>query len=159
MDKLATLWGEQKKKPLITFEKLARGLRYYYGESILEKVRGKQYTYVVVMDIAALLGFDPMSEIPEGARRNEALALSGATSTAGSQQDEVHVSESVGRGEEFRGPMEGCRGAGEGLWGGGEGFVDAKEQFGRGGSRILKWGAKILKKKLKKSNIVSIFEG
>ena len=65
-DKLAKLWGVLKKKPAMTFLKLSRGLRYYYGKSVLEKVRGKNYTYEFVMDIATILGYDPVCENHSG---------------------------------------------------------------------------------------------
>lgn len=68
-DKLAALWGEQKKKTNMNFAKLARGLRYYYGKSILEKVRGQQFTYQFVMDIDAILANDSDGEASEGGGR------------------------------------------------------------------------------------------
>ncbi|KAL9964399.1 hypothetical protein ACROYT_G028034 [Oculina patagonica] len=129
-DKLARLWGEHKKKPTMNFEKLARGLRYYYGKSILEKVRGKQFTYEFVMDVAQILGYDPVEEIPEGVEMNTQLANSGITSAEVLRQDESHVPGSAGLGEGFRGMMEGCGGAGEGSWGTGEGSLGTGEGFG-----------------------------
>lgn len=69
-DKLAALWGEQKKKTNMNFAKLARGLRYYYGKSILEKVRGQQFTYQFVMDIDAILANDSDGEASDGGGRS-----------------------------------------------------------------------------------------
>lgn len=123
------LWGEQKKKPAMNFEKLARGLRYYYGKSILEKVRGKLFTYEFVMDIAAILGYDPVGEIPEGVERNAAFASFEVTPAAVFQQDKLPVPGSVGQGEGFKNTMEGSGNTGEGFWGIGDGFVDTREEF------------------------------
>lgn len=44
-NELAELWGEEKCKPGMTYEKLSRALRYYYKMNILEKVPGKRLTY------------------------------------------------------------------------------------------------------------------
>ena len=49
--KLAVLWGEQKKRDGMTYDKLARALRYYYKVKIIEKVRGKRLTYRLVVVI------------------------------------------------------------------------------------------------------------
>ena len=38
-DELASLWGSLKENPTMTYAKLTRGLRYYYGKSIIEKVK------------------------------------------------------------------------------------------------------------------------
>lgn len=43
--KLAQLWGIQKKKPNMTYDKLSRALRYYYDKLILSKVTGRKYAY------------------------------------------------------------------------------------------------------------------
>ena len=37
-DELAALWGSLKQNPTMTYSKLTRGLRYYYGKNIIEKV-------------------------------------------------------------------------------------------------------------------------
>ena len=62
--KLAQLWGKVKNKPAMNSEKLFRGLRYYYGKSMLEKVPGQENTYQFVFDITEILGYDPVDGIP-----------------------------------------------------------------------------------------------
>lgn len=44
----------------MNYEKLSRGLRYYYGKNIIEKVHGKRYVYQFMCDIPKILGYDPM---------------------------------------------------------------------------------------------------
>lgn len=109
-EKVATLWGKQKKKPNMNFLKLARGLRYYYGKSVLEKVRGKHYTYEFVMDIAAILGYDPVGEIPEGVRSNAKLPNAVFPPSAVLRSDESHVPGSARQGRGYRVNGEGSSG-------------------------------------------------
>ena len=138
-DKLARLWGALKKKPAMNFKKLSRGLRYYYGKSMMEKSRGKQYTYEFVMDITAILGYDPVGRITEG--RNTKFSKPGITPSTVFRSVEVDVAGSEGQMEEQRGTTEGCRGTGEGYCNTGEGFLlafkateevlsDAEREFG-----------------------------
>ncbi|XP_064602312.1 transcription factor ETV6-like isoform X2 [Liolophura sinensis] len=42
---LAELWGIQKNRTNMTYEKLSRALRYYYKMNIIKKVPGKRLTY------------------------------------------------------------------------------------------------------------------
>ncbi|XP_013384940.1 transcription factor ETV6 isoform X2 [Lingula anatina] len=42
---LAQLWGIQKNRTNMTYEKLSRALRYYYKMDIIQKVPGKRLTY------------------------------------------------------------------------------------------------------------------
>lgn len=61
---VAVMWGKVKHKPSMNYEKLSRGLRYYYGKNILEKVHGKRYCYQFQCDIPKILGYDPTSTDP-----------------------------------------------------------------------------------------------
>lgn len=62
---VATMWGKVKNKPSMNYEKLSRGLRYYYGKKILEKVHGKRYVYQFQCDIPKILGYDPTATDPK----------------------------------------------------------------------------------------------
>jgi c-ets proto-oncogene protein len=40
----------------MNYEKLSRGLRYYYDKNIIHKTAGKRYVYRFVCDLTSLLG-------------------------------------------------------------------------------------------------------
>ena len=42
---VAQLWGKCTNNPTMNYEKLARGLRYYYSRGIMSKVPGKKLTF------------------------------------------------------------------------------------------------------------------
>uniref|UniRef100_A0A8C0ZWQ4 ETS domain-containing protein n=1 Tax=Castor canadensis TaxID=51338 RepID=A0A8C0ZWQ4_CASCN len=44
-DEVARLWGRRKCKPQMNYDKLSRALRYYYNKRILNKTKGKRFTY------------------------------------------------------------------------------------------------------------------
>ncbi|XP_075247605.1 uncharacterized protein LOC142340774 isoform X2 [Convolutriloba macropyga] len=50
-DEVARLWGCRKNKPKMNYEKLSRGLRYYYDKKIITKTQGKRYVYRFVCDL------------------------------------------------------------------------------------------------------------
>jgi c-ets proto-oncogene protein len=58
-ENVAKLWGKRKNKPKMNYEKLSRGLRYYYDKNIISKVHGKRYVYRFLCDIEKVLGYDP----------------------------------------------------------------------------------------------------
>ncbi|XP_044040850.1 protein c-ets-1-B-like [Siniperca chuatsi] len=58
-DKVALLWGQRKNKPKMNYEKLSRGLRYYYDKNIIHKTAGKRYVYRFVCNLQGLLGNEP----------------------------------------------------------------------------------------------------
>lgn len=58
-DEVARRWGNRKNKPKMNYEKLSRGLRYYYDKNIIHKTAGKRYVYRFVCDLQSLLGFTP----------------------------------------------------------------------------------------------------
>ncbi|QQP55136.1 Vets avian erythroblastosis virus E26 oncogene -like protein 1 [Caligus rogercresseyi] len=43
----------------MNYEKLSRGLRYYYDKNIIHKTAGKRYVYRFVCDLQSLLGYAP----------------------------------------------------------------------------------------------------
>uniref|UniRef100_A0A8C5BLF2 ETS1-related protein n=1 Tax=Gadus morhua TaxID=8049 RepID=A0A8C5BLF2_GADMO len=47
---VAKRWGQCKNKPKMNYEKLSRGLRYYYHKNIIHKTAGKRYVYRFVCD-------------------------------------------------------------------------------------------------------------
>ncbi|KAM6995404.1 ETS1-related protein isoform 1-T1 [Tautogolabrus adspersus] len=53
---VAKRWGQCKNKPKMNYEKLSRGLRYYYHKNIIHKTAGKRYVYRFVCDIKGMLG-------------------------------------------------------------------------------------------------------
>ncbi|XP_051971689.1 protein C-ets-2 [Xyrauchen texanus] len=56
-DEVARRWGKRKNKPKMNYEKLSRGLRYYYDKNIMHKTSGKRYVYRFVCDLQNLLGY------------------------------------------------------------------------------------------------------
>jgi GA-binding protein transcription factor alpha len=54
---VAKLWGQQKGKSTMNYEKLSRALRYYKGGNILDKVHNKKFTYRFVCDLRDIVGF------------------------------------------------------------------------------------------------------
>ena len=58
-DEVARRWGIRKNKPKMNYEKLSRGLRYYYDKNIILKTAGKRYIYRFVCDLQGLLGYAP----------------------------------------------------------------------------------------------------
>jgi len=58
-DEVARKWGMRKNKPKMNYEKLSRGLRYYYDKNIIHKTLGKRYVYRFVCDLQNLLGYSP----------------------------------------------------------------------------------------------------
>jgi c-ets proto-oncogene protein len=58
-DEVARRWGNRKNKPKMNYEKLSRGLRYYYDKNIILKTAGKRYVYRFICDLQNLLGYTP----------------------------------------------------------------------------------------------------
>ena len=55
-EEVARRWGSRRNKPKMNYEKLSRGLRYYYDKNIIHKVPGKRYVYRFVCDLESMLG-------------------------------------------------------------------------------------------------------
>lgn len=58
-DEVAKRWGIRKNKPKMNYEKLSRGLRYYYDKQIIQKTAGKRYVYRFVCNLESILGCEP----------------------------------------------------------------------------------------------------
>uniref|UniRef100_H2YSN5 ETS domain-containing protein n=1 Tax=Ciona savignyi TaxID=51511 RepID=H2YSN5_CIOSA len=56
-DEVAKLWGIRKNKPKMTYEKLSRGIRYYYDKNIIVKCQSRRYVYKYVNNLDAILGY------------------------------------------------------------------------------------------------------
>ncbi|XP_072282107.1 ETS translocation variant 2 [Pyxicephalus adspersus] len=54
-NEVARRWGRRKNKPRMNYEKLSRGLRYYYHKNIIHKTGGQRYVYKFVCDLQGLL--------------------------------------------------------------------------------------------------------
>lgn len=54
---MARLWGVQKNRPSMNYDKLSRSLRYYYEKGIMQKVAGERYVYRFVCDPQTLYPF------------------------------------------------------------------------------------------------------
>lgn len=50
-EEVAKLWGARKNKPKMNYDKLSRGLRYYYSKGIMDKVPGKKLTFKYTCDV------------------------------------------------------------------------------------------------------------
>ena len=62
----------------MNYEKLSRGLRYYYEKNIIAKTTGKRYIYRFICDLTTLLGTGP----------EEFFALTGATPSNSDEDEE-----------------------------------------------------------------------
>jgi hypothetical protein len=58
-DEVARRWGVRKNKPKMNYEKLSRGLRYYYDKNIIHKTPGRRYVYRFVCNMQAITGRSP----------------------------------------------------------------------------------------------------
>lgn len=65
-EEVARLWGIQKNRPAMNYDKLSRSLRYYYEKGIMQKVAGERYVYKFVCNPDALFSM----AFPENQRPN-----------------------------------------------------------------------------------------
>jgi c-ets proto-oncogene protein len=55
-DEVARRWGARKNKPKMNYEKLSRGLRYYYDKNIIIKTPGRRYVYRFACNMHTIVG-------------------------------------------------------------------------------------------------------
>ncbi|XP_056142095.1 ETS1-related protein [Lampris incognitus] len=90
---VAKRWGQCKNKPKMNYEKLSRGLRYYYHKNIIHKTAGKRYVYRFVCDVQGMLGktaqevLASLNVLPTGTEAWQRPAVPATTS------DQHHTSE------------------------------------------------------------------
>ncbi|OCT60455.1 hypothetical protein XELAEV_18046480mg [Xenopus laevis] len=64
-EEVARLWGMQKNRPAMNYDKLSRSLRYYYEKGIMQKVAGERYVYKFVCEPEALFSLAfPDNQLP-----------------------------------------------------------------------------------------------
>ncbi|XP_038068891.1 uncharacterized protein LOC119738174 [Patiria miniata] len=82
---VAKMWGRQKNRDNMTYEKLSRALRYYYRTNIIAKVPGQKLTYRFLQDpkdIANAPRFSKAKKV-QTATQDGALTADGASSREG----------------------------------------------------------------------------
>ncbi|KAM9820879.1 ETS translocation variant 5-like [Neosynchiropus ocellatus] len=106
-EEVARLWGIQKNRPAMNYDKLSRSLRYYYEKGIMQKVAGERYVYKFVCSPEALfslafpenlrLSLKPDPDAPPPPCEDEGLPLPGL------EEDGLHLGER--RERSAHGPM------------------------------------------------------
>ncbi|KER24012.1 hypothetical protein T265_08221 [Opisthorchis viverrini] len=87
-EEVARLWGIQKNRPAMNYDKLSRSLRYYYEKGIMQKVSGERYVYRFVYEPELLFALAfPGEEQPALGSTSSALVTSlGAGPSPGVRQ-------------------------------------------------------------------------
>ncbi|XP_015351113.2 ETS translocation variant 4 isoform X3 [Marmota marmota marmota] len=100
-EEVARLWGIQKNRPAMNYDKLSRSLRYYYEKGIMQKVAGERYVYKFVCEPEALFSL----AFPD----NQRPALKAEFDRPISEEDTVplsHLDESPAYLPELAGPAQ-----------------------------------------------------
>ncbi|XP_023573685.1 ETS translocation variant 4 isoform X1 [Octodon degus] len=100
-EEVARLWGIQKNRPAMNYDKLSRSLRYYYEKGIMQKVAGERYVYKFVCEPEVLFSL----AFPD----NQRPALKSEFDRPVSEEDTVplsHLDESPAYLPELAGPAQ-----------------------------------------------------
>ncbi|KAM9299091.1 ETS translocation variant 2 [Gastrophryne carolinensis] len=74
-NEVARRWGRRKNKPRMNYEKLSRGLRYYYHKNIIHKTGGQRYVYKFVCDLQDLLNRSTSPTTQQQEAKQQSLKL------------------------------------------------------------------------------------
>lgn len=88
--KIAQLWGQQKNRTNMTYEKMSRALRYYYKMGIIQKEQGQKLTYRFLQDrkdIANAPRFSKFGKMKQGEKRK----LEATEGSTGSSTPPKHI--------------------------------------------------------------------
>ncbi|EFO87656.1 hypothetical protein CRE_05781 [Caenorhabditis remanei] len=82
--KVAELWGAATGNPGMTYDKMSRGLRYFYKNNTLEKLPGKDSRYRFTDATMANEDKKPLIQISCNSQGNSSLSSSPSSSSTGS---------------------------------------------------------------------------
>lgn len=77
-EEIAKLWGARKNKPRMNYDKLSRGLRYYYSKGIMDKVPGKKLTFKYTCNIQQYMSQRSPAGLAESSQVVAAASSSGS---------------------------------------------------------------------------------
>lgn len=66
------MWGDRKNNSTMNYEKLSRGLRYYYDGNIISK-GSEKFVYKFVLDLKEVIGYSAqeLSDIVNGISKSK----------------------------------------------------------------------------------------
>ncbi|CAH8469809.1 unnamed protein product [Schistosoma curassoni] len=88
-NQVAQRWGARKNKPKMNYEKLSRGLRYYYDKKIIEKVSGKRYVYRFTRNLNELIN-NQFTESVSSSTSTTSSSMTSSSITSSSMHNNQH---------------------------------------------------------------------
>ncbi|CAH8465789.1 unnamed protein product [Schistosoma guineensis] len=88
-NQVAQRWGARKNKPKMNYEKLSRGLRYYYDKKIIEKVSGKRYVYRFTRNLNELIN-NQFTESVSSSTSTTSSSMTSSSMTSSSMHNNQH---------------------------------------------------------------------